>query len=72
MVATGKPEILLLSEDSGHLKKFFFPAAEQKTVKFTIQTDDIKYVGLDNGWTTEKGEFEVMIENLTRKFNQQD
>jgi len=53
-------------------EKVFLPATDLKTVKFTIQTDDIKYVGLDNNWTTEKGEFEVMIENLTRKFYLQD
>ena len=52
--------------------KIFLLANEQKTVKFTIQTDDLKYVGLDNKWTTEKGEFEVFVENLAGKFYLQD
>ncbi len=49
-------------------KKIFLLADEQKTVRFTIQTDDLKYVGLDHNWTTEKGEFEVFVENLSGKF----
>ncbi|HJX70324.1 MAG TPA: glycoside hydrolase family 3 C-terminal domain-containing protein, partial [Bacteroidales bacterium] len=52
--------------------KIFLLANEQKTVKFTIQTDDLRYVGLDNKWTIEKGEFEVFVENLAGKFYLQD
>jgi beta-glucosidase len=53
-------------------EKIFLLANEQKTVKFTIQTDNLKYVGPDNKWTTETGEFEVFIENLAAKFYLQD
>jgi beta-glucosidase len=49
-------------------EKVFLLANGQKTVKFTIQTDDLKYVGLDNKWTTEKGDFEVFVEKLSGKF----
>ncbi|MBN2214842.1 MAG: glycoside hydrolase family 3 C-terminal domain-containing protein [Bacteroidales bacterium] len=52
--------------------KIFLFAGEQKTVRFIIQTEDLNYVGQDNQWTIEEGEFEVCIENLTTNFYLQD
>ncbi len=37
---------------------------EQKTITFKLTVDNIKYVGTDNKWTTEEGDFEVYIEKL--------
>jgi beta-glucosidase len=41
---------------------------EQKTVSFAIKTDALKYVGLDEKWTIEEGEFEVYVNKLKGSF----
>ncbi len=34
---------------------------ETKTIEFTIQSADLKFIGMDNTWTVEEGEFELQI-----------
>jgi beta-glucosidase len=41
---------------------------EQRTVVFTLKAEDLKYVGLDNRWTIEEGDFEVFVDKLSGKF----
>jgi beta-glucosidase len=49
-------------------EKVTLNSGEQKTVTFNLKTDDLKYVGIDNKWTTEEGDFEVHIDKLAGKF----
>jgi beta-glucosidase len=49
-------------------EKIFIPAKEQKSVEFKVKTSDLRYVGKDNKWTTEQGEFEIFVGNLSGKF----
>lgn len=49
-------------------EKIFIPANEQKIVEFKVKTSDLQYVGEDNKWTTEPGEFEIFVGNLSGKF----
>jgi beta-glucosidase len=49
-------------------KKITLEAGEQQTVTFNLKADNLKYVGPDNKWTTEEGDFEVYIEKLNGKF----
>ena len=34
---------------------------ETKTIEFTIQSADLEFIGMDNTWTVEEGEFELQI-----------
>ncbi|MEL6925287.1 MAG: fibronectin type III-like domain-contianing protein, partial [Bacteroidota bacterium] len=43
------------------------PGATQ-TISFSINTEDLAFVGRDNKWITEPGEFEVMIDELKATF----
>ncbi|MFN7118418.1 MAG: glycoside hydrolase family 3 N-terminal domain-containing protein [Saprospiraceae bacterium] len=45
-------------------EKVNLKAGESKTVTFSISTKDLAFVGLDNQWVTEPGEFEVIIGGL--------
>lgn len=49
-------------------EKVNLKAGESKTVTFSIQAKDLAFVGLDNKWVTEPGEFEVMIGGLRDMF----
>ena len=42
---------------------------EERTVSFTINTDDLKFYGKQNKWITEEGKFSVMVNNLSKDFN---
>jgi len=42
-----------------------------KTVSFTITTDELAFVGRDNEWITEAGEFEVVVGSQTGMFKVQ-
>ncbi|MFN8436937.1 MAG: glycoside hydrolase family 3 N-terminal domain-containing protein [Cytophagales bacterium] len=52
--------------------KIFLKAGESKTVEFTINKDDLAFVNANSKTVTEAGEFEVMIDKLTAKFNYVD
>jgi len=69
MVATVSPDIKKLVR----FKKIGLEPGETKTVSFTIYTKDLAFVGTNNEWITETGEFQVLIggtpKNLqTKKF----
>jgi beta-glucosidase len=42
-------------------KKVALGPGESKTVEFTISRDDLQFVGRDNRWTVEPGQFDVWI-----------
>lgn len=44
---------------------------EVKTIKFEIKASDLAFVGRENKWITEEGDFEIQIENLKQKFSYQ-
>ena len=43
-------------------------AGETKSHSFSLTSDDLKFVGIDNKWVVEPGEFEVMIGTLKEVF----
>ncbi|MGM0496880.1 MAG: glycoside hydrolase family 3 N-terminal domain-containing protein [Bacteroidota bacterium] len=45
-------------------KKITLDAGEEKTVGFSINNDDLAFMGKDNNWITEKGRFTVSVGNL--------
>jgi beta-glucosidase len=49
-------------------EKIALKPEEQKTVTFSLTVDNIKYVDVNNKWTTEEGDFEVYIEKQTSNF----
>jgi len=59
-----KDLIALVSPDSKKLirfKKVNLKPGEKKTIEFSISSKDLAYVGLDNKWIVEDGEFELQI-----------
>ena len=59
-----KDLIAFVSPDSKKLirfKKINLKPGETKTIEFTISSKDLAYVGLDNKWVVEDGEFELQI-----------
>jgi beta-glucosidase len=57
MVASVSPDIKKLVR----FKKIGLEPGETKTVSFTIYTKDLAFVGTNNEWITETGEFQVLI-----------
>ena len=49
-------------------EKIALKAGESKTVTFSIKKEDLAFVGIDNTWITEEGDFEVMIGELKKEF----
>ena len=49
-------------------KKLEFEAGETKRYEFSLIADDLKFVGKDNRWITEPGEFEVAVGPLRESF----
>ncbi len=49
-------------------KKIELDAGEAKTISFKLNTDDLSFVGIDNEWITEPGEFTVSIAGLKKDF----
>jgi beta-glucosidase len=53
-----------LAPDSKRLirfEKINLKPGETKTVSFTIDEQDLKFVGINNKWVVEEGEFELQI-----------
>ncbi|MCK8520800.1 glycoside hydrolase family 3 C-terminal domain-containing protein [Aquimarina sp. D1M17] len=48
-------------------KKIELKPGEVKTISFTIQEEDLKFVNENNEWIAESGEFEIMIGELVKK-----
>ena len=42
-------------------KKINLQPNESQTIEFTIKPDDLKFIGMDNNWTVEEGEFELQV-----------
>jgi beta-glucosidase len=56
--------IATVSPDSKKLVRFdkiSLQQGETKTVSFTISANDLAYIGMDNKWITEDGEFEIQL-----------
>lgn len=49
-------------------EKIDLAAGASKTVTFDISSKDLAFIGIDNKWVTEPGEFEVQIGGLTQNF----
>ncbi len=49
-------------------EKIYLEPGETKTVTFRIAPEDLAFVGLDNKWVVEPGEFVVHIADLSEKF----
>jgi beta-glucosidase len=47
-------------------KKVDLKAGESKTVSFTLSPEDLSFVGRDNKWTTETGDFNIQIGPLSK------
>ncbi len=52
-------------------KKVSIKPGETANVKFAITPADLAFVGLHNKWITEKGEFQIFVDNLGAKFELQ-
>lgn len=53
------------------LKKFnkiSLEAGESRTISFTLQKDDLEFVGSNNQWKTEKGKFTVSVGGMEQEF----
>jgi beta-glucosidase len=59
-----KDLVATVSPDSKRLVRFLkinLKAEESKTVEFSLNSDDLKSIGIDNQWILEEGEFELQI-----------
>lgn len=59
-----KDLVATVSPDSKKLVRFSkinLEAGEQKTTTFSLTSEDLKSIGLDNTWIIEEGEFEVQV-----------
>ena len=48
--------------------KLMLKAGESQLVSFDISSDDLKFIGVDNKWVVELGEFEVIVGGLKQIF----
>ncbi|MBI9035844.1 MAG: glycoside hydrolase family 3 C-terminal domain-containing protein [Bacteroidales bacterium] len=48
--------------------KIELKAGETQTVNFKIPRNDLGFIGLDNEWVVEKGEFEIQLNTLKQRF----
>jgi len=42
-------------------EKIYLNAGETKTVNLAISYDDLKFVGINNQWIAEEGDFEILV-----------
>ncbi len=63
LYASITPEVKVLKR----FKKVELQPGEVKTVLFTIDLDDLKFVNENNEWISESGEFEITIGKLAKK-----
>ncbi|MEZ4883545.1 MAG: glycoside hydrolase family 3 N-terminal domain-containing protein [Chitinophagales bacterium] len=63
-VATVTPSVKRLRG----FEKVDLKAGESKTVEFSIRASNLAFVGIDNQWVTEEGEFEVNVGGLKGEF----
>ncbi|TRX50023.1 beta-glucosidase [Fulvivirga sp. M361] len=53
-------------------KKIYLEPNATEEVTFSLTKKDLSFVGLNNEWVTEPGEFEVLIADLSSTFNYQE
>jgi len=56
--------VATVSPDSKRLVRFTkinLKAGETETVEFSLNSEDLKSIGIDNQWTLEEGEFEIQV-----------
>lgn len=58
------PEVKVLKR----FEKISLAPNESKTVTFTLNQKDLQFVNDDLNWISEKGNFKIQIENLTKEF----
>ncbi len=66
-----RDEVASLSPAGKRVKRFakiMLEPGESKTLSFTMNKDDLSFIGTDNKPTVEKGEFTVMIGGMSKKF----
>ncbi len=49
-------------------EKISLESGEEKEVKFTVNQEDLKFIGRKNNWIAEPGEFIIEIKGLKKKF----
>jgi beta-glucosidase len=66
-----RDEVASLSPDGKRVKRFAkisLEPGESKTLSFTMNKDDLSFIGMDNKPVVEAGEFSVMIGEMSKKF----
>ena len=66
-----RDEVASISPPGKRVKRFakvYLEPGRSKTLSFTLDRDDLSFIGADNKPTVEPGEFTVMIGGLTQKF----
>ncbi|BDD01179.1 glycoside hydrolase family 3 N-terminal domain-containing protein [Persicobacter psychrovividus] len=49
-------------------EKIHLAAQEERTIRFTLQGRDLAFVGFNNEWISEKGDFSIMVDQLKQDF----
>ena len=66
-----RDEVASLSPPGKRVRRFakvYLEAGQSKTLNFTLDRDDLSFIGLDNKPVIEPGDFTVMIGGLSQKF----
>jgi beta-glucosidase len=66
-----RDEVASISPPGKRVRRFakvYLEPGQSKTLSFTLDRDDLSFIGADNKPTVEPGDFTVMIGGLTRKF----
>ncbi len=66
-----RDEVATLSPDGKRVKRFakiMLEPGESKTLSFTMNKDDLSFIGMDNKPVVEAGEFTVMIGEMSKMF----
>ncbi len=66
-----RDEVASLSPDGKRVKRFakiMLAPGMSKTLSFTMNKDDLSFIGMDNKPTVEAGEFTVMVGEMSKKF----
>ncbi|MDQ3634885.1 MAG: glycoside hydrolase family 3 C-terminal domain-containing protein [Acidobacteriota bacterium] len=66
-----RDEVATLSPDGKRVRRFAkirLEPGESKTLSFTMNKDDLSFIGMDNKPLVEAGEFTVMIGEMSKKF----
>lgn len=50
-------------------EKIELEAGKNKVVEFEVSKSDVSFIGIDNKWTFESGEFDILVGNLSETIN---